>query len=148
MPALKIVQRLPAATGHWHGHHYHPPTYDVSLTLTYAERCQPNLHTHLDDKTEVELALPEGSVLHHGDLLQSPDNRIIRVEASPEHVSTAFTKDNILLTQTCYQLGRQGINIQIGDTWLRYLHDPVLDKQMEASGLRVFVEYNLFDPKL
>jgi urease accessory protein len=147
MPALKIVKKLPVATGHWHGHYYHPPAFDVSLSLTYAERCQPNLRTQLDNKTEIELALPANTVLHDGDLLQSPDNRIIRVEASPEHVSTAFTKDHIILAQACYELGKQGANIQIGDTWLRYLHDPSLDKQMEVIGLQVFIEYNLFDPK-
>ncbi|TGO03020.1 hypothetical protein PN36_14195 [Candidatus Thiomargarita nelsonii] len=138
MPALKIVQPLP---------HSHPPAYDVSLSLTYAARCQPNLHAQLDDETEIELALPAGTVLHDGDFLQSPDNRIIRVEASPEHVSTAFTKDHIILAQACYELGKQAVKIQIGDTWLRYLHEPSLDKQMEATGLRVFVEYNLFEPR-
>lgn len=147
MPALKIVKLLPAETGHWHGHHYHPPAYDVSLSLTYAERCQPNLHAQLDDDTEIELALPAATVLHDGDLLQSPDNRIIRVEASLEHVSTAFTKDHIILAKACYELGKQGVNIQIGDTWLRYLYNPSLDKQMEMAGLQVFVEYNLFDPR-
>jgi urease accessory protein len=91
--------------------------------------------------------LPRGRLLRGGDHLRADSGLVIRVVAAPEHVSTAFTKDPMLLARVCYHLGNRHVALQIGDTWLRYLHDHVLDDMVEALGLKVFAEAAPFEPE-
>lgn len=118
-----------------------------SLTLPFELRQKSRLRTHLDDGTEVALLLPRGAVLRHGDLLRAIDRRIIVVRAAPESVSTAFSRGSLLLARACYHLGNRHVPLQIGDTWLRYAHDHVLDEMTAGLGLNVFAETVPFEPE-
>lgn len=133
---LKILQRLesiePASS---------------SLTLPFALRQKARQRARLDDGREVALMLPRGAPLRGGDCLRAEDDSVIRIVAAAECVTTAFTKDPVLLARACYHLGNRHVALQIGDTWLRYLHDHVLDQLSEALGLRVFEEQAEFEPE-
>ena len=117
------------------------------LTLPFEQRQKSRLRTRLDDGREVALALPRGSVLRHGDLLRAESDVVIQVRAAPEEVSTAFARDPLQLARACYHLGNRHVALQIGATWVRYLHDHVLDDMVTALGLTVYAETVPFEPE-
>lgn len=119
----------------------------ATLTLPFEQRQKSRLRTHLDDGTEIALMLPRGTVLRDGDRLRAEDGLVIAVRAAPEQVSTAFSRDPLLLARACYHLGNRHVALQIGDTWVRYLHDHVLDAMVESLGLKVFFETAPFEPE-
>jgi urease accessory protein len=117
------------------------------LTLPYELRQKSRLRTQLDNGAPVALLLAPGNPLRHGDLLRATDGLIIEVRAAPESVSTAFSRDTLLLARACYHLGNRHVPLQIGDTWVRYAHDHVLDTLVAGLGLRVFAETTPFEPE-
>ncbi len=125
----------------------HPEPASATLTLPFELRQKSRLRAKLDSGEEVGLMLERGAPLRGGDCLRAEDGRVIQVRAAAEHVTTAFTKDTLLLARACYHLGNRHVPLQIGDTWVRYLHDHVLDQMLEALGLRVFEEGAPFEPE-
>ncbi|HEX9627279.1 MAG TPA: urease accessory protein UreE [Acidiferrobacterales bacterium] len=119
----------------------------ATLTLPFELRQKSRLRARLDDGREVALLLPRGTVLRGGDRLRAADGLVIRLRARPEAVSTAFTKDPLLLARACYHLGNRHVPLEIGDSWLRYLHDHVLDALVAGMGLKVFAETAPFEPE-
>ncbi len=119
----------------------------TSLTLAFEQRQKSRLRTRLDDGREAGLFLPRGSVLRGGDCLRGEDGTVVRVVAAPEAVSTAFHRDAQVLARACYHLGNRHVALQIDHSWVRYLHDHVLDAMVESLGLRVFFENAPFEPE-
>jgi urease accessory protein len=125
----------------------HPERPSATLTLPFELRQKSRLRATLDSGEEVGLMLSRGVPLRGGDCLRAEDGRVIQVASAPEHVTTAFTKDPMLLARACYHLGNRHVPLQIGDTWVRYLRDHVLDQMVEALGLRAFEEMAPFEPE-
>lgn len=119
----------------------------TTLTLPFELRQKSRLRARLDNGEEVGLFLPRGTVLRHGDLLRAANGMIVRIEAAPETMSTARTDDPLLLARACYHLGNRHLPMQIGAGWLRYRHDPVLDKMVRELGLTVVREQAPFEPE-
>jgi urease accessory protein len=124
-----------------------PAPAQTTLTLPFDARQKSRLRATLDDGREAGLMLTRGTLLRGGDLLRAADGTVVEVRAAPESVSTAFARDAELLTRAAYHLGNRHIAVQIGDTWLRYLHDHVLDHMLEQLGLRVSFEQAPFEPE-
>jgi urease accessory protein len=124
-----------------------PVDCKAKVVLPFELRQKSRLRTALQDGREIGLMLPRGSVLRGGQCLRAEDGTVILVEAALESVSTAFSKNSTLLARACYHLGNRHVPLQIGDTWLRYQHDHVLDQMIEGMGLRVFTEMAPFEPE-
>ena len=124
-----------------------PATPSVSLTLPFAKRQKSRLRVSLDDKQEAALMLERGSVLRHGDLLRADNGLIIEVCAANEEVAVISTKDPILLARACYHLGNRHIPLQIGEGWLRFQRDHVLEEMVQSLGLAVKHELSPFEPE-
>lgn len=122
------------------------PAHDATLTLPFELRQKSRFKATLDDGRPAGVVLPRGGILRHGDCLRTDQGLVIAVQAAPESVSTAFTRDSLALAEACYHLGNRHIALQIGDSWLRYLHDHVLDRMLGELGLRVFHELAPFEP--
>jgi urease accessory protein len=133
---LAITQRAPDAAA-----------VQGTLTLPFELRSRSRLRANLDDGREVALFLPRGDLLRSGDLLRAEDGTTIRVQAAPEHVSTARTDDPLRLARACYHLGNRHVSLQVGTGWLRYRHDHVLDDMVRALGLAVTAEQAPFEPE-
>ena len=86
--------------------------------------------------------LERGSVLRHGDLLRADSGLIIEVRAANEEVAVISTKDSLLLARACYHLGNRHIPLQIGEGWLCFKRDHVLEEMVQSLGL--FVKHELF----
>lgn len=122
-------------------------TADLDLVLPFQLRTKSRLRTALASGEEVGLFLERGSVLRDGDLLRADDGRVIRVVAAPETVSTVTSDDALALTRAAYHLGNRHVALQIGQGWLRYQHDHVLDDMVRGLGLDVRVEEAPFEPE-
>ena len=122
-------------------------TPDATLTLPFDRRQHCRLRTRLDKGDEVALRLPRGTVLRDGDLLRAANGLVIQVRAAPEKVSNAAANDPLLVARACYHLGNRHIPVQIGNGWVRYLHDHVLDEMVAALGLNVTVNDLPFEPE-
>ena len=124
-----------------------PATPSVSLTLPFAKRQKSRLRVSLDDKREAALMLERGSVLRHGDLLQTDNGLIIEVRAANEEVAVISTKDPILLARACYHLGNRHVPLQIEENCLRFQRDHVLEEMVQSLGLAVKHELSPFEPE-
>ncbi|MFC1665832.1 urease accessory protein UreE, partial [Pseudomonadota bacterium] len=105
------------------------------------------LRTRLDSGEDVGLMLPRGQILRNGDQLGSAEGRVINVKAADEQVSTAQTKDQVLFARACYHLGNRHTPLQIGENWVRYQQDHVLDELVRSLGLEVIQENSPFEPE-
>ena len=133
---LKITEKLST-----------PATPVASLTLPFEKRQKSGLRVSLDDNQEVALMLERGSVLRHGDLLRADSGLIIEVRAANEEVAVISTKDSFLLARACYHLGNRHIPLQIGEGWLRFQRDHVLEEMVQSLGLAVKHELSPFEPE-
>jgi urease accessory protein len=125
--------------------HSHRPV--LTLTLSYHLRQKNRMRVTLDNGEEAGLMLSRGQVLCGGDLLRADTGEVVQVLAASEAVSTVYTDDPLLLLRAAYHLGNRHVALQIGDGWLRYLSDHVLDGMMRQLGLRVVVGQAPFEPE-
>ena len=84
----------------------------------------------------------------HADLLRAEDRRVIEVRAATEPVTTASTGDTHLLARAAYHLGNRHVALQIGEGWVRYLADHVLDAMVGGLGLGIVHEERPFEPEI
>ena len=117
------------------------------LTLPFELRQKTRLRTVLGTGEEVGIQLDRGQILRGGDLLLASDGRVVEVIAAPERVSVASTQDGLLLTRAAYHLGNRHVSLQIGNGWLRYLSDHVLDEMARGLGLQVSEATLPFEPE-
>jgi len=120
---------------------------DAVLTLSFQDRQRSRLRTTLDSGEEIGWMLPRGHVLRDGDCLRADNGQVIEVRAAPENVSTARADDPLLLARAAYHLGNRHMPLQIGEGWLRYHHDHVLDHMVEEMGLQIVQEQAAFEPE-
>lgn len=112
---------------------------DARLILPFELRQRSRLLTELDTGEAVGVILDRGGILRGGDHLLASDGRIIEVVAAPEGVSVVLAPEAGQLARAAYHLGNRHVALQIGDGWLRFLHDHVLDDMVH--GLRMEVRY-------
>jgi len=119
----------------------------VTLVLPFQLRNKSRLRTALNTGEEVGLILERGSILRGGDHLLADDGRVVQVVAEPETVSTVRSSAPLALCRASYHLGNRHVALQIGDGWVRYQHDHVLDEMVRGLGLSVVVEQQPFEPE-
>ena len=120
---------------------------DGRLVLPFDMRSRSRFRARLLTGEEVGVILPRGQVLRGGDRLRAEDGRIVAVDAAPEPVTTLHSADARVLARAAYHLGNRHVALQIGDGWLRYRHDHVLDDMARGLGLRVILEEAPFEPE-
>jgi urease accessory protein len=118
-----------------------------TLTLPFELRQKSRLRARLDSGEEVALLLPRGRVLRGGDLLLASDGGAVRVRAAAEYVSTATAGEPVALARAAYHLGNRHMPLQVGDGFLRYQADHVLDEMVRGLGLTVKSEQAPFEPE-
>ncbi len=119
-----------------------------TLTLPFELRQKSRLLTRLDSGEEIFLSLSRGQVLRNGDHLLAEDGRVIEVRAAPEMVSVVSSGTALGLMRAAYHLGNRHVPLQITATWLRYVHDHVLDDMVNKMGLKVTAEQVPFEPEV
>lgn len=120
---------------------------DGVLCLPYEVRQKSRFRARLEDGTEVGVIIERGSVLRGGDTLTGPAGRRIRIRAAEEAVTTVSSNDVRQLARGAYHLGNRHVPLQIGNGWVRYLRDHVLDDMCRQLGLEVTCEAACFEPE-
>ena len=117
------------------------------LVLPFEQRQKARHRVRLESGREIGIQLPRGTVLRNGDLLKSSTGELVSIVAAAEAVSTATSDDAVLLARAAYHLGNRHVHLQVGNGWLRYLHDHVLDHMVESLGLSVIEGVLPFEPE-
>jgi urease accessory protein len=133
---ISISQRIDGA---------HPAV--ARLVLPFDTRSRSRFRGELETGEPVAVMMPRGQVLRGGDRLLADDGRIVEIVAAVEKVTTARAPDSRLLARAAFHLGNRHVGLQLGEGWLRYSHDHVLDEMVAGLGLQITVEDQPFEPE-
>ncbi|WP_067515396.1 urease accessory protein UreE [Endozoicomonas ascidiicola] len=134
---LKFTERLSEASSH----------YSDELLLPFDERKRGRLKAVTRNGQQAGIFIERGEVMRDGTLLQAETGEVIRVTAANEAVTTARCNDPLLFARACYHLGNRHVPLQIGDNWLRFQIDHVLDEMVVLLGLEVSHAEAPFEPE-
>lgn len=118
-----------------------------TLTLPWEMRIKSRLKIALDNGQKAGLFLKRGEILRGKDRLITEDGYAIEVVAAKEIVSIASADSARKLNLACYHLGNRHVELEIGSTWVHYLHDHVLDEMVQGLGLEVKTNLMPFEPE-
>jgi len=117
------------------------------LQLTFDERKRGRLSTRTLSGETAGLFLDRGKVLADGDRLQAEDGGVYLIEAAAEPVVEATTEDWLAFARVCYHLGNRHLPLQIGERWLRFQPDHVLQELVTMHGLQTRLIERPFQPE-
>ncbi|MDG2276379.1 MAG: urease accessory protein UreE [Pseudomonadales bacterium] len=115
------------------------------VTLSYADRERARQRVSLASGEEIAISLSRGTVIRGGDCLTTEAGRCILVQAATEAVSTITANSN--LVQIAYHLGNRHVLLEVGDGWVRYQRDHVLDGMVVGLGGTVDHGMTAFEPE-
>lgn len=118
-----------------------------SVTLTYEERKKSRHRTKTKAGKELGWFIERGHVLEDREVLECTDGTLIRVIAAEESVSEVTSDDARALMRAAYHLGNRHMPLQVGEGFLRYQHDHVLDEMVVGLGLKVDHAHAPFHPE-
>lgn len=124
-----------------------PEPAQLTVCLPFDERKKSRLKTQSQCGEALGFLLPRGKILRDGTLLRDESGRVIHIKAADETVSTVSSDNPHLVMRAAYHLGNRHVPLQIGNGWLRYQHDHVLDDMVKGLGLSVSVEKQPFEPE-
>ena len=128
-------------------HGTEPPPNAPRLVLPFERRCVSRQSAQLSDGTSVQLFLPRGTVLRHGDVLAGEDGTRVVVEAAAEDVHVARTSDPRALARAAYHLGNRHVAVEVGEGLLKIERDGVLADMLLGLGIEVEAARVPFEPE-
>lgn len=126
--------------------HTHDPI-DDSVTLDHDTRKKARIKTTTDSELEIGIFLQRGHPLRVGEVLKTECGKLIEVKGLDEAVSTATSDDWLNFSKVCYHLGNRHTPLQIGELWVRFKPDHVLEELAQSFGLRVDNTPAIFEPE-
>ncbi len=118
-----------------------------AVVLTYEERKKSRHRTATQSGKDLGWFLERGHVLEDGEVLECNDGTLVQVCAAEEAVSEVVSDDAFALMRAAYHLGNRHVPLQIGEGFLRYQHDHVLDDMVRGLGLEVTNACKGFHPE-
>lgn len=118
-----------------------------TICLPFDERKRGRLKTKTASGQEVGIFVERGDVMRDGAVLKADSGELFQIVAADEDVTTASTEDFHLFARACYHLGNRHVPLQVGEGWLRYQNDYVLDDMLKMLGLEVIHEAAPFEPE-
>jgi urease accessory protein len=132
-------------------HHHHHSSNEIQtdrLSLTAEDRVRSRHPFVTESGREVYVQLKRGTQLQGGDRLQSEDQSlIVEIVARPEHVMAVTTAQVLDLLEAAYHLGNRHVPLEINETHLYLLPDPVLRDMLHQRGLTVVEVQRPFQPQ-
>ncbi len=118
------------------------------LELTAAERFKSRFPFTTAAGQEVYVQLDRGTVLQHGDRLQSAAaDLVVSIVSRPESLLMVSTDHPLKLLQAAYHLGNRHVALEMEKNHLYLENDSVLKEMLEHRGLDVCVIDRPFDPE-
>ncbi|WAJ70425.1 urease accessory protein UreE [Catenovulum adriaticum] len=134
---LQVYQRLS---------HVHEPVTN-SITLDHGTRQKARIKTKTDQDEAVGIFVERGHPLKVGEVLKTECGKLIEVKGAQEPVITASTSDWHTFSKVCYHLGNRHTVLQVGERWLRFKPDHVLQELCEMYGLTTSDKAEIFEPE-
>ena len=122
-------------------------TQAETVELSFDDRKRGRLKITTQTGAEAGIQIERGQVLRDGTILTNEQGDLLQIKALPEQVSTARVKDPTLFARGCYHLGNRHVPLQIGEGFLRYQEDYVLDDMLHGLGIHVTHEQATFEPE-
>ncbi len=126
--------------------HFHGAVLD-NVVLPYALRQKGRFRTTSQSGLDVGIFLPRGDVLRQGDYLHTECGQVLVVVAEKESVITAKSDDWETFAKACYHMGNRHVPMAIGQCWLRFQPDHVLQEMVEMMGLKCEEQMAEFTPE-
>lgn len=117
------------------------------LSLPFELRRKGRFKALTEGGLEVGIFIERGQVLRDGELLQTECGQVIQVRSRSETVVTARTDDWLAFAKACYHLGNRHVPLQVGECWLRFQPDHVLEALVQRFGLITATEEAEFSPE-
>ncbi len=118
-----------------------------TICLPFDDRKRGRFKTTTESGLDVGIFVERGNVMRDGTLLRSDAGDVFQIRSADEEVTTASTDDSHLFARACYHLGNRHVPLQVGEGWLRYQNDYVLDDMLRQLGLVVIQEQAPFEPE-
>lgn len=126
--------------------HTHDAIQD-SITLDHDTRKKARIKTITDNGQDLGVFMERGHPLLVGEVLKTECGQLIEVKGKAEDVSTAKTDDWLNFSRVCYHLGNRHTSLQIGEKWVRFKPDYVLEELAENYGLSIDKTPAIFEPE-
>ncbi|MCB9641352.1 MAG: urease accessory protein UreE [Myxococcales bacterium] len=126
--------------------HHHGAVLD-QVILPYSLRQKGRFRTTTQSGKDVGIFLKRGDVLQDGDFLFTECDQVLQVVAEQEEVITAHSEDWVAFAKACYHMGNRHVPMAIGERWLRFQPDHVLQEMLERMGLTCQVHRAPFTPE-
>lgn len=120
---------------------------DLVALLDFDERQRAQGRVTTTSGEDVGVFIERGTSLKHLDQLRAADGTVLRIEAKPERLSIVFATDPRELTRAAYHLGNRHVRLEIGDAFVAFQEDHVLDDMVRALGFEVQHELRPFEPE-
>ncbi len=117
------------------------------LELPYDHRKRGRIKAETARGLAVGLFLERGKCLQDGDLLEAESGEVIQIVAAKEELIVAKANDPLQFAKICYHLGNRHVPLQIGDFWIRFQPDHVLEELCRYYHLEVSKEQAPFQPE-
>ncbi|WP_158971458.1 urease accessory protein UreE [Paraglaciecola sp. L3A3] len=126
--------------------HTHDPI-DDSITLDHDTRKKARIKIKTDKGLDLGIFMERGHPLLVGEVLKTECGKLIEIKGQAEPVSTAIGTDWLTFSKVCYHLGNRHTVLQVGELWVRFKPDHVLEQLAEKYGLSVNHTPAIFEPE-
>ena len=117
------------------------------LVLAFDARKKSRQLVRLDSGEEIGILLPPGTILRDGDVIESEDRSLFKIEAAREALMMVTATDSFQLLRAAYHLGNRHIAIQLQPDRILLQVDSVLKEMLVGLGLTVTIVSEQFTPE-
>jgi urease accessory protein len=126
--------------------HTHDAITD-SITLDQDTRKKARIKSITDNGQGIGIFMERGHPLLIGEILKTECGLLIEIKGKAEDVSTATSTDWLTFSKVCYHLGNRHTSLQVGELWVRFKPDNVLEELAEKYGLSIDKTPAIFEPE-
>ena len=126
--------------------HTHEHVSD-SITLDHDTRKKSRIKGITDKGADIGIFVERGHPLLVGEVLKTECGLLIEIKGQEEAVSTAIGTDGLTFSKVCYHLGNRHTTLQVGELWVRFKPDHVLEELAQQYGLSIDRAPAIFEPE-
>ena len=117
------------------------------LVLAFDARKKSRQLARLDSGEEIGILLPPGTILRDGDVIESEDGSLFKIQAAREELMSITAPDAFQLSRAAYHLGNRHAAIQLQPDRILLPVNPVLKEMLLGLGLTVTIVSEQFTPE-
>ena len=118
-----------------------------SITLDQDTRKKSRIKGVTDKGADIGIFVERGHPLLVGEILKRECGLLVEVKGQAVEVSTAVGSDWLAFSKVCYHLGNRHTVLQVGELWVRFKPDHVLEELAAKYGLSINKTPAVFEPE-